>query len=324
MKTNKNNIVFFLVTGYILIAGSWWCYLLHMKNIEVKNAEIKSIRCNLSPAEISNLDSNPDYIAILSRYRRQEWMILGEGSVFMVLLLIGLWRIFSIRQKELALAKQQQNFLLSITHELKSPIASVQLILETIQKRQLSAEQLQKLTSNGLKDNDRLHKLVYDLLLAAKVEGGYEYSFREIDLRELIQDCITLLKPKFNGKIIFEEYTPILLNKGDKDTLFSAIYNLIENAIKYSDSEKDIRIKLYEKKGQIYLEIIDQGVGIPKSEKGKIFDKFYRIGNEETRKYKGTGLGLYIVKKVVEAHGAQISVKDNLPVGTIFVLIFNN
>ena len=150
------------------MAGSWWYFLLHSKNKEVKEAEIKIILCNLKIKEKESLGSNAEYQAVLDRYRRQEWMILGEGSVFIIILLIGLWRIYRIRQKELALATQQQNFLLSITHELKSPIASVQLILETIQKRQLSTEQLQKLSSNGLKDNDRLHKLVHDLLLDRK------------------------------------------------------------------------------------------------------------------------------------------------------------
>ena len=324
MKISNHNIIFYLVTAYILMAGSWWYFLLHSKNKEVKEAEIKIILCNLKVNEKESLGSNAEYQAVLDRYRRQEWMILGEGSVFIIILLIGLWRIYRIRQKELALATQQQNFLLSITHELKSPIASVQLILETIQKRQLSTEQLQKLSSNGLKDNDRLHKLVHDLLLAAKVEGGYEYIFTELNLNELISECINLLKPKFNANIIFEAELDVLLKKADRDTLFSAIYNLIENAIKYSDTEKDIRVKLYEKKDQIILDIIDQGIGIPKSEKAKIFDKFYRIGNEETRKYKGTGLGLYIVKKVVEAHHVQISVRDNSPLGSVFTLVFNN
>jgi signal transduction histidine kinase len=271
--------------------------------------------------EISILDEKK---TILARFSRQRWMIIGEGAVFMIILLFGLWRIYRIRQKELALALQQQNFLLSITHELKSPLASVQLVLETIQKRQLNQEQLQKLSTNGLKENDRLHRLVQDLLLAARVEGGYEYVFEELDLNMLLKECVGWAIPKYSGKINFESSDEVLLYPSDKNTLLTAFSNLIENAIKYSEGAEPISIKAYRKKHQILIEIADFGPGIPKSEREKIFNKFYRIGNEHTRKTKGTGLGLYIVKKVIEAHGGTINLKDNQPKGTVFTVVLGN
>jgi signal transduction histidine kinase len=239
----------------------------------------------------------------------------------MILLLVGLWRIYRIRQKELALALQQQNFLLSITHELKSPLASIQLVLETIQKRQLTTEQLQKLSTSGLKENDRLHRLVQDLLLAARVEGGYEYVFEELNLNELLSETIIWARPKFAGEIDFKAEENLFLSKADKNTLSTAFSNLIENAIKYSGEDGKIAISAYRKKHQILVEIADTGPGIQKAEREKIFEKFYRIGNEHTRKTKGTGLGLYIVKKVIEAHGGTISLKDNQPKGTVFTVI---
>lgn len=318
----SGNILFYLIIIYILAAGSWWSYLLHSKNQEVKNAQLEKIRYKLKLERVADIEDSSEMKTVLNRYKRQRWMIIGEGSVFMLILLFGLWRIYRIRQKELALALQQQNFLLSITHELKSPIASVQLVLETIQKRQLTNEQLQKLSTNGLKDNDRLHKLVQDLLLAARVEGGYEYSFSEVHMNELLVECIAWIRPKYSGKIIFEPAeNVIILAKGERSTLATAFSNLLENAVKYAENSEKINVKLYKKKDQVAVEIIDEGVGIPKSERNKIFNKFYRIGNEDTRKTIGTGLGLYIVKKVIEAHNGTVTVKDNQPKGTVFSVL---
>jgi signal transduction histidine kinase len=320
----SGNILFGLIVFYILAAGFWWSYLLHAKNKEVLDAQLQKLEiiqnANLSKSE--KIIQEKD--AVLERFSRQRWMIFGEGAVFMILLLVGLWRIYRIRQKELALALQQQNFLLSITHELKSPLASVQLVLETIQKRQLTTEQLQKLSTNGLKENERLHRLVQDLLLAARVEGGYEFVFEELDLNVLLKECVSWAIPKYNGKIVFESSEEALLYASDRSTLSTAFSNLIENAVKYSDGSEAINLKAYRRKHQIFIEIADFGHGIPKSEREKIFNKFYRIGSEHTRKTKGTGLGLYIVKKVIEAHGGTINIKDNQPKGTIFTIILGS
>ena len=320
----SGNILFVLIVVYILAAGFWWSYLLHTKNKEVLDAQLKRLELIQSSVFEDQDSVIKEKVAVLQRFNRQRWMIIGEGAVFMILLLVGLWRIYRIRQKELALALQQQNFLLSITHELKSPIASIQLVLETIQKRQLSIDQLQKLSNSGLKENERLHRLVQDLLLAARVEGGYEYVFEEVNLSELLAETIVWAKPKFSGEICFKTEEDLFLSKADKNTLLTAFSNLIENAIKYSDEKGKIEITAYRKKHQILVEIADTGPGIPKSEREKIFEKFYRIGNEHTRKTKGTGLGLYIVKKVIEAHGGTISLKDNQPKGTVFTVILGD
>jgi signal transduction histidine kinase len=318
MKKSKN-IIFYLIIFYILIAGIWWSYLLSNKNLEVKNAQIENIKIKYPDRPIDEIQKLKDYQQVINRFQRQRWMIIGEGTVFMFLLLMGLWRIYNIRQKEIQLALQQQNFLLSITHELKSPIASVQLILETLKKRQLSQEQIQMLTNNALKDNDRLNKLVQDLLLAARMEGGYQYVFVELDILEVIKECIEWNKMKFKGNINLKlEGNDFLIKKGDRSTLLSVFSNLLENAIKYSESSDQIDINLSSTVNNIKVEVIDYGKGIPKSEKDKIFDKFYRIGDEETRTAKGTGLGLYIVKKIIESHYGTIIVKENKIKGTNF------
>ena len=318
MKKSKN-IIFYLIIFYILIAGIWWSYLLSNKNLEVKKAQIENIKIKYPDKSMDELVKLIEYQQVINRFQRQRWMIIGEGSVFMFLLLLGLWRIYNIRQKEIQLALQQQNFLLSITHELKSPIASVQLILETLKKRQLSQDQIQMLTNNALKDNDRLNKLVQDLLLAARMEGGYQYVFVELDILEVLKECIEWNKLKFKGNINLKlEGNDFFIKKGDRSTLLSVFSNLLENAIKYSESSDQIDINLSSTNNNIKVEVIDYGKGIPKSERDKIFDKFYRIGDEETRTAKGTGLGLYIVKKIIESHNGTIVVKENKLKGTNF------
>ncbi len=319
---SSGNIFFYAIILYILAAGSWWSYLLHSKNSEIKKVQLEKIKLEYASGDLS-IEKTEAYQQILNRYDRQRWMINGEAAVFMLILLFGLWRIYRIRQKELALALQQQNFLLSITHELKSPLASIQLVLETIHKRTLTEEQLKKLSNNGLKENDRLHRLVQDLLLAARVEGGYQYSFDKVDLKSLLLDTLDSVKAKYKGKIIFNcANDEVILLKAEYSTLTTAFSNLLENAIKYSSDSGNINVNLFQKNDNITIEIADEGIGIPKSEREKIFNKFYRIGNEYTRNTKGTGLGLYIVKKVIQAHGGNISVKDNQPKGTVFSVTF--
>ncbi len=314
-------IAFYVVLLYILVAGGWWSYLLHSKNWEAMEAKLENTALQLEAQGIENIQEHPDYTEIRRYFERQRWMIIGESAVFMFLLLLGMWRIFKINQKQVALANQQQNFLLSITHELKSPIASVQLILETLEKRQLRPEQIQKLSKNGLSENQRLLKLVQDLLLAARVEGGYEYSFEAINIEDLIKECVGWAENRFRGKINLQSDAPnLVLERVDYSTLSSAIFNLLENAIKYAPDAPSIDIVLYRKQQFCVIEIKDQGPGIPKTERQKVFNKFYRLGQENTRKTKGTGLGLYIVKKVVEAHQGSIQIKENQPSGTIFLI----
>ena len=127
---------------------------------------------------------------------KKKWMIFSESAVLLILALFGIWRIAKSRQRELALANQQRNFLLSITHELKSPIATIKLTLDTFKTRQLNKEQSDMLTVNALADTDRLNKLVEDLLLAARVDGGYQYNFEEVNLIEIIEECKTCTENK--------------------------------------------------------------------------------------------------------------------------------
>ena len=308
---------------YMLMAFAWWSILMFTKNRDAFYAKRDLIKIGMIAEGIVKNDTEylatPTYLDLEQQYRRQENMILGEAIVFVISLVIGVVLINRGYNKEMTAAQQRRNFLLSITHELKSPIASIRLILETFRKRNLNEAQKEKLCWNGLKETERLHTLVNDLLLSAKLETAYQPHREAIDLRDFILDIIGRMEAKYpNAAFKFQTSGQFLPFLGDKLGLTSVVLNLLENAVKYSLEKPLVELKLKGTSEELILEIADQGIGIHDKEKKRIFEKFYRVGNEDTRKTKGTGLGLFIVKQIVLAHNGQISVLDNKPQGTIF------
>ncbi|MGZ3766908.1 MAG: sensor histidine kinase [Mucilaginibacter sp.] len=253
-------------------------------------------------------------------------MILGEGSMFVIIFVVGAISLHKSIKKERKLQEQKKNFLLSVTHELKSPLASIKLLLQTIQKRDLSKAQIQDFIGKSLLDIERLDDMVENMLLASKIDNrSYTFPKANFNLSVLVDNIVNRLqlnKCDINEQLINAEIEPKIEITGDKFALTSVVTNLIENAIKYSGPCEVVEVKLYSKDGKIYLEVADHGIGIAEEEKSRIFDKFYRVGSEDTRNTKGTGLGLYIVKEVLDKHEASIRVKDNDPTGSIFEIVF--
>jgi signal transduction histidine kinase len=253
-------------------------------------------------------------------------MILGEGSVFALVFVVGALSLHKSIRKERRLQHQKKNFLLSVTHELKSPLASIKLLLQTIQKRDLSKQQIQDFIGKSLLDIERLDDMVENMLLASKIDNrSYTFPKAEFNLSALVDNVVNRLqlnKCDINEQLINAEIEPKIEITGDKFALTSVVTNLIENAIKYSGPCEVVDVKLYSRDSKIFLEVADHGIGIQDAEKSRIFDKFYRVGSEDTRNTKGTGLGLYIVKEVLDKHDASIRVKDNDPSGSIFEVVF--
>ncbi|GAA4095558.1 HAMP domain-containing sensor histidine kinase [Mucilaginibacter panaciglaebae] len=253
-------------------------------------------------------------------------MIMGEGMVFVLVFLVGAIYLHKSFNREKKLQEQKKNFLLSVTHELKSPLASIKLMLQTIQKRDLNKMQILDFIDKALLDIERLDDMVENMLLASKIENrSYSFPKAHFSLSVLVDSIVNRLqitKCDGNQQIINAEIEPKIEIDGDKFALTSVVTNLIENAIKYSKPCEAVDVKLFSKDSKIYLQVADHGIGISDEEKPRIFDKFYRVGSENTRNTKGTGLGLYIVKQVLDKHEASIRVKDNRPVGSIFEVVF--
>lgn len=311
------------VIAYMMLAFGWWSVLLFTKNRDAFQAKKEHlILVKIASGELTEpaqIELMPEFQTLEEAYRQQEYMITGEVLVFVFILVIGLWLIHNGYNKEINAAVQRRNFLLSITHELKSPIASIRLVLDTLRKRELQPEIKNKLLDNGLVETERLHQLVNNLLLSARLEAAYEPNREMVDLPLLAEDLLEMLQakhPKLEVKLDIKEDIPFLL--GDRIGMTSVLLNLFENAIKYSSGVPSLHISMQKVKQQIHLEIADLGIGISDKEKKKVFEKFYRIGNEDTRKTKGTGLGLYIVKQIIEAHQGTIRLADNEPCGAVF------
>lgn len=318
------DVLFYFVITYVLVAGGWWACLLWIKNQDAMLAKQQVTWLQQKEKGVADYETflaSPENQYLTRQYERQNWMILGESAVLLTLMILGIWKIARSRQRELALARQQRNFLLSITHELKSPLAVIQLTLDTFKKRELTKEQQKMLTTNGLSETERLKRLVDDLLLAARVDGGYQYIFEETDLFGIVKQCIDIVAPKYEGTIELEHDTrEAIMQRGDPKTISFALLNILENAVKYAKGSPQIEVRLLRNKDRngYCIEVADWGQGIPKAERDQIFDKFYRVGNEDTRKTKGTGLGLFIAREIVKAHNGQISVRSNHPQGSVF------
>jgi signal transduction histidine kinase len=309
------------VIGYMILAFAWWSLHLWRQNDRVFEREKRLIAMRYpgeSQAFITNTD---DYKKAERSWHSGHRMVLAEGFFFTGCLVFGLWVIRRSAGREVQLARQRRNFLLSITHELKSPIASMRLVLETLGRRELQAAQRNTLLSNGLKDADRLQNLVESMLLAARLEDNWRPMHEPLDFATLAREAADSLRIRFPEAEFRLDIAPDLPPvQADKLGLSAVVQNLLENAVKYSPEASPVVLSANRENGKFSFSIADLGQGIPDTEKQTVFEKFYRMGNEETRHSTGTGLGLYIVKQVVKAHEGHLEIRDNQPRGTIFTI----
>jgi len=330
MKTNQSTnktqfVLFYIVIVYVFAFLFWWSYLLYKKTEQhyLDTLKYESLKYEFQKGNnnVAFTKSN-DFEQLYSKFKRQKVMVIAEGSVFFLILLIGMIKIRNTFVKEVQMAQQQRNFILSITHELKSPLSSIKLMNETIKLRDLPKEKQVQLLDNSLDEVDRLENLVENILLAAKIENNrYGFSMEQQNFSNIVKDICSKfeLSKKFNIKMNIDNNVYLV---GDKSALISIVVNLLENAYKYAPNCSYTEVTLLNKNNTIIFSVADFGNGIPDAEKNKVFEKFYRIGNEDTRKAKGTGLGLYIVKELIEFHGGTITIKDNIPSGAIFYTEF--
>jgi signal transduction histidine kinase len=249
-------------------------------------------------------------------------MVFGEGAVFLVILAFGIYRIRKSISKELAFQQRQQNFLLTVTHELKTPIAALKLYIQTLQKHNLPEDKKEKILNGALQENERLSQLIENILNASRAENKlFSIQKQETDLVSLVNSIKERYQARYHAGLIDFKGPEELFAAVDLQMLDTIVVNLIENAIKYGGTQQQISIQMEKLDRFVAIKIADEGPGIDPTERLHIFEKFYRIGSEETRKQAGSGLGLYIVAEYARLHNGKIRCIENIPPGSIFELI---
>jgi two-component system, OmpR family, phosphate regulon sensor histidine kinase PhoR len=312
--------IFVILVIYVLLQFVWWTYLLVDLNNEVFEHRIENVYLKNSDP----LNTETAQQQLVNKMHQRWWMVVGEGIVFLGLLTWGTIQTLRSFRKEMQLARMQKNFLLSVTHEFKSPLASIKLYLQTILKHPLEKEKEVSFINKAIADTERLDNLLENTLLANRVDHeGYSFNKEEFNFSALVRLIIQKYNAGLEHPSIEMDIEESQIIFGDKLAMTLLMNNLIENAIKYSPSNTPVNVKLKRDKNQIVLRVTDNGIGISASERENVFRKFYRIGNEETRNTKGTGLGLFLVKYIVRSHNGKISILDNKPKGSIFEIKFS-
>ena len=315
-------IVYWLLLSYIIAALVWWFISLERQNVQMKEFNTKQLNATIDSLALPELYRN-ELAKIEQGYRRSNVKFISEGVTFFLLILVGAAFVYRAARRQFQLHRQQENFMMAVTHELKTPIAVARLNLETLQKYSLDPEKQKKLIRMTLVETERLNSLTNNILMSSQLEAErYMSAMEELDLTDLFKDCIVQFQNRYPERTFNTDMEADMDVKGDTLLLQMLINNLVENAIKYSPKEKPITCTLKESNAGIQLSIADEGEGIPDEEKTKIFERFYRIGNELTRKTQGTGLGLYLCKIISHYHNADILVTNNIPSGSNFTVIF--
>lgn len=251
-----------------------------------------------------------------------NWPVMVEGLVMLVLMLIGVYVIFVYWNRQSNLYLQQRNIISQVTHELKSPLASIQLHLETIRLRKPSEERLDSFVGTMLADTDRLHYLINNLLMAARLEQRRKQSERRLtDLTLLVNDYVERERTALpQGGRMLCHAEPGLMALVDPEEMSMVLRNLFENAVLYSPQSPDIVVKLARIGTMLHLTVQDHGRGLDKKERKNIFERFYRVQPPGDTS-RGTGLGLYIVETVIKGYGGKVGViSDGLGKGCTFTV----
>ncbi len=285
----KSILLFYILIIYILLQIIWWVY------------------------QIIDLAKKIDNSGGLASIKIK--MIAGEFAVFFLLLVTGVWYIRKVFITETKLAENKKNFSLSITHELKTPITASKLLVETLLNRDLPPEKVKELLEKVENEQNRLHELIEKVLLASRLDTTtIQLTLQEIPVLDFLKEHTSKLNAP--NEIMFQ-VNPSDTFRVDPFLFASVIQNLHENAIKYSPEQTSIGWKFSKNSTFATLSISDLGAGIPLDQHEKVFEVYYRLDNEETKSSKGTGIGLYLVKKIVDFHQGKISIKNNVPHGTI-------
>jgi two-component system sensor histidine kinase CiaH len=308
-------ILYWFLLAYILAALVFWFITLNSQNIQLSQYRLDMI-------DVDDAMHQQKQQQIADATDRNTTQYLGEGITFLILICSGAVFVFRIINRQFKQAQQQQDLIMAITHELKTPIAITKLNLETLQKRSLDNTQQQKLINTTIQEVNRLNALCNNILLTSQIEAGeYKITKEEIYFSKLVKECALDFIVRFPQRKIDMQLSNNAFTTGDLLLLKLAVNNLLDNAIKYSGKDDIVLLKLFQTDKAMRLQVIDYGQGVANEEKEKIFEKYYR---GMLRQAKGTGLGLYLTKKIVQEHNGNVGITNNLPQGSIFEITLAN
>lgn len=319
IKLNKLKLVsliYWVFLTYMIAAFIWWYVSLEKQNNEIAAIKFQSIQLS-DPSLAAKTQAIQDF------QLRKTKQFIGEGVTILLLFLLGAIYVYRSLMKQLRYADQQQNFMMAVTHELKTPIAISHLNIETLLKRDLDATQQLKLLEDTLKETKRLDDLSTNILLTSQLDmGKYEADKQLVNLSELVRQTIKSFQERYPSRVCNTMVEEAMEIQGEPLLIQLLINNLMDNANKYAPITEPIYIQLQTHQNTVQLIVKDQGPGIADAAKNKVFEKFYRLGSESTRTTKGSGLGLYLCKKIATFHNAQIQLTNNTPTGSIFTVTF--
>jgi len=310
------SLIYWVFLTYMIAAFIWWYVSLEKQNNEIAAIKFQSIQIN-DPSLKAKTHAIQDF------QLRKTKQFIGEGLTILVLFLLGAIYVYRSLKKQLRYADQQQNFMMAVTHELKTPIAISHLNIETLLKRDLDTSQQLKLLEATLKETKRLDSLSTNILLTAQLDmGQYEANKQLVNVSELLRQNVKSFQERYPSRICNTMVEDAMEIQGEPLLIQLLINNLIDNANKYAPVTEPIYIHLQSHQNMIQLIVKDQGPGIAAMDRNKVFEKFYRVGAETTRTTKGSGLGLYLCKRITEFHNATIQLTTNTPTGSIFTVTF--
>jgi two-component system, OmpR family, sensor histidine kinase CiaH len=314
---NRATVIYWLLLIYVVAALIWWFIALNLQNRQMTEYKLNLL----------NRDDGAYLLKEAKIFNERDRMTrayISEGLVFLSVIGVGAIFLYGAIIRQMRIQRQQQNFMMAITHELKTPISIARLNMETLQKHALDDAKKEKILKSSLQEINRLNALTGNILVSAQLEGGsYRFNKEELDFSQVVADCCQDFMNRFPNRPWKNDLEAGLFISGDPLLMPILVNNLIENAVKYSPPEAPVSVVLKTEGQQGVLEVRDEGPGIPKKEQKRIFKKFYRVGNEDTRTAKGTGLGLYLCRKITQDHNMRLQVSDNQPRGSIFTVRFN-
>lgn len=252
------------------------------------------------------------------------WTLLSVGTAFIVLLVVGVVIYLILSVKAIDLTRRQSNFIDSVTHELKSPIASMKLYLQTLCRHQVSREEQANFQRFMLEDLERLDRLINQVLDAGRVEARRDGGPAElVPLGPLLAECAESVTTSYRvpRDVVRLDLVPCT-GRGCRADLDLIFRNLIDNAVKYAGQPPRVEVSLRPgQAGRVVVRVADNGRGIPPKMRRRIFGRFVRVGHELQRQRPGTGLGLYIVRTLVNRWRGRVEIDDRLDApGTVFVV----